>query len=72
MIKNLILGLVGILITSYSLMFIIIYLNLLNMNYSLIDYILYILTHIECLIIFLGIILIIISLRKGKNHELYI
>ena len=67
MIKNLILRLVGILITSYSLMFIIIYLNLLNMNYSLIDYILYILTHIECLIIFLGIILIIISLRKEKK-----
>ena len=72
MIKKLILRLTGILMTSYGLMFIIIYLNLLKMNYTFIEYLIYILTHAECLIIFMGIILIAISLRKEKDYELYI
>ena len=53
-------------------MFIIIYLNLLKMNYTFIEYLIYILTHAECLIIFMGIILIVISFRKEKDYELYI
>lgn len=72
MIKKLILRLTGILMTSYGLMFIIIYLNLLKMNYTFIEYLVYILTHAECLIIFMGIILIVISFRKEKDYELYI
>lgn len=72
MIKKLIMLILGIFITSYSLMFIIVYLNLLNMGYSLIDYLKYILTHIECLIIFMGILLIYKSIRKDKKHELYL
>lgn len=58
--------------TSYGLMFIIIYLNLLKMNYTFIEYLIYILTHAECLIIFMGIILIAISFRKENDYELYI
>ena len=72
MIKKLILRLTGILMTSYGLMFIIIYLNLLKMNYTFIEYLIYILTHAECLIIFMGIIFIVISFRKEKDYELYI
>lgn len=72
MIKKILLCLVGIFLTSYSLMFIIVYLNLLNMGYSFIEYIKYIFTHIECLLIFLGILLIYISLRKDKKYELYL
>ena len=72
MIKKILLCLVGIFLTSYSLMFIIVYLNLLNMDYSFIEYIKYIFTHIECLLIFLGILLIHISLRKDKKYELYL
>ena len=72
MIKKLLLGLTGIFITSYSLMFIIVYLNLLNMGYSFIEYLKYIFTHTECLLIFLGILLIYISQRKDKKYELYL
>ena len=57
--------------TSYGLMFIIIYLNLLKMNYTFIEYLIYILTHAECLIIFMGIILIAIYFRKENDYELY-
>ena len=56
----------GVFICAYSLMFTIIYLNLLKMGYSFIDYLKYISTSFECLIIFLGIILIWISLRRKK------
>lgn len=62
----------GVFLTSYGLTFIIIYINLLNMGYTLLGYIKYILTHFECLIIILGIILLYLSFeRKGKN-ELYL
>ena len=58
----------GVFFTSYGLTFIIIYLNLLNMGYTLFGYIKYILTHFECLIIILGIILLYLSFeRKDKN-----
>ena len=53
--------------TSYSLMFIIIYLNLLKMGFSFLDYLKYIFTRFECLMIFLGIILIYLSFRKEKK-----
>ena len=72
MIKKILLCLTGIFLTSYSLMFIIVYLNLLNMGYSFIEYLKYIFTHIECLLIFLGILLIYISQRKDKKYELYL
>lgn len=58
----------GILLTSLSLMFIIIYFNLINMGYSFLDFIFFIIKRFECLMIFLGIILIVISmkLKEGK------
>ena len=36
------------------------------------DYLKYIFTHTECLLIFLGILLIYISQRKDKKYELYL
>lgn len=51
-------------------MYIVIYLNLLRMGYTLIEYVKYTLTHFECLKIFIGIILILLSFKKGYKHEL--
>lgn len=64
MLKRIVCFILGIILTSYSLMFIIIYINLIKMGYSFIEYIKYIFTRIECLLIILGIILIIVSFKK--------
>ncbi len=58
--------LVGIMLSSYSCMFIIIYLNLLKMGYTFIGYTKYISSKIECLLLIPGIILLIVSLRNIK------
>ena len=67
MLKKIVCFILGIFMTSYSLMFIIIYLNLLKMGFSFLDYLKYIFTRFECLMIFLGIILIYLSFRKEKK-----
>ena len=54
----------GIIISSYSLMFWIIHLNMVIIGKSLVEYILYSLTHIETLLLFLGLYLIIVSIFK--------
>lgn len=64
MIRHILLFILGILLNSISLMFIIIYLNLLKMNYTFIEYLKYIITNIECLLFIPGILLIKISLKK--------
>ena len=56
---------------SISLMFIIIYLNLIKMNYTFIEYIKYIFTHLECLMLIPGIIMIYISLKNSiKKYKM--
>jgi len=70
MLKRIFCFILGIIITSSSLMYIVIYLNLLRMGYTLIEYVKYTLTHFECLKIFIGIILILLSFKKGYKHEL--
>lgn len=70
MITKIFLILLGIILISYSLFFIIIYLNLLNMGYNIYEYIKYIFTNIECLFIFVGILIIYLTLRRKKN-EIY-
>lgn len=72
MLKRIIYFILGIIITSSALMYIVIYLNLLRMGYSMLDYIKYVLSSIECTKIFIGIILIILSLKKGRKNELYL
>lgn len=66
MVKKIIMFIIGVIISAYSVMFIIIYFNILNMGYSLIDYMKYIIKKPECIIIILGILLICLSLRKEK------
>lgn len=57
----------GILLTSISLMFIIMYLNLINMGYRFFDFFYFIIKRIECLMFFLGIILIVVSMNLKKG-----
>ncbi len=73
MLKKIFCFLLGMFLTSYSLMFIIIYLNLLKMGLSFFEYLKYIFTRYECLMFFVGIILICISMRKDKKkYELHL
>ena len=54
----------GVLLTSIGLTCIILYLNLLVMGYSLIKYLIYIITHFWTLLFFIGIIMIYIGIKK--------
>lgn len=57
---------IGILLTGFGLTFIIIYINLLSIGYTFINYVNYISRRWECLLIIPGVLLIIYALRKGK------
>lgn len=57
----------GVILSSIGVSFIIIYLNLLNMGYNFFQYVKFISSKLECLIVFLGLILIYISLHKGRG-----
>lgn len=50
-----------------GLSYILIYLNLLVMGFSFFDYLKYIFTKKECLLFFLGYILIIVLIKKGNK-----
>jgi len=54
---------IGIILSSVGLSFIILYLNLMVMNYSFIEYLIYILTHLSTNIFFIGIIIIYLSIK---------
>lgn len=69
MLKKILFFILGIYLCSISLMFIVIYLNLLKMNYTLIQYLKYIVTHIECLVFIVGVILIKISLKRSIKYN---
>ena len=57
----------GIILSSIGLTYIIIYLNLLLIGFSFIDYLEYVFTKIECLLFFVGYILLIILIKKGNK-----
>ena len=59
----------GIYLISVSISFIIIYLNLLSLGYSLMDYINFITRRYEVLSLFLGITLVVISLNKCIKND---
>lgn len=64
----------GILFSSYALTFIIIYLNLLSMGYTFLEYVNFIIRKAECILLLFGIFLIIISMfkRKEKKDDIYL
>lgn len=66
MIIKLLILLISVFLISLSITFDIIYLNLLTMGYSFIDYVNFIIRRWECLIFVLGIILLYFIIRKDK------
>ena len=65
---------IGIILTSTSLFFIIVYLNLINMGYSFLEYVNFIIRRIECINLIFGILFMFLSLkkRKEKKNDIYI
>ena len=60
----------GIILCSISIFFIILYLNLFTMGYSFLDFVKFINTRLECLLFYIGVILIIYSLERKIKYEL--
>lgn len=60
---------IGIILTSYSLVFWIMDLNLLTIDKNILEYLLYCLTHLETIILFLGLYLLkdIIIKRPSRS-----
>ena len=55
----------GLMVVGFT--YIIMYFNLFAMGYSIIDYLCFIITKLECLVLVVGLILIIISIYKGDK-----
>ena len=58
-------------LTVIGLVYIILYLNLLTIGYNFKEYVNFIIERIECWYSIIGIIIMLISIKGGKN-ELYI
>lgn len=65
--KKLILNILGLSIIIISSVYIISYLNLLNIGYKFIEYVYFITRKIECIIIVLGIFILISNNKGGKK-----
>lgn len=61
---NLVLYLIGILLCSISISFIIIYMNLINFGYNFLEYVKFISSKVEVLVLFLGLVLIYIGIKR--------
>lgn len=69
MISRVFLFLFGFILMSIGFMYMIIYLNLLSFGYSFSEYLIYIFTQVECLLVIVGFIIVLFSLfRKEKKH----
>lgn len=66
MIIKLLILFISVILISLSITFDIIYLNLLTMGYSFIEYVNFIIRRWECLIFILGVILLYFIMRKDK------
>ena len=67
---NLLLLAIGIFLGSTGLMFIFLYLNLFTFGYSFFEFVQFISTRIECLLFFLGLILIFFSMKGWIKNVL--
>lgn len=73
MIFRMLVFLVGFGITSISLSYIILYLNLLSFGYNFFEYVKFISRRFECLMVFLGVIMMVLSvIINGGKNELYL
>lgn len=69
---RIILFLIGFGLTTIGFVYIICYLNLLNIGYNFLEYVNFIIRRIECINAFIGIIIMILCLTIGGKNELYI
>ena len=67
---RILLYIIGIILTSIGLFFIIIYLNLLTIGYSFSDFVKFISRKVEVWLILIGIICIALSLERWIKNEL--
>ena len=67
---HLLLYILGIILTSLGLFFIIIYLNLLTIGYSFLDFVKFISRRVEVWLLLIGIICIVLSLERWIKNEL--
>ncbi len=66
--KKVLLAILGIFFVSIGIFFSILYLNLFNLGYSFLEYVYFISSRIECLIIILGILILYFSVHeKGEK-----
>lgn len=64
--------LIGFGLTTIGFVYIICYLNLLNIGYNFFEYVNFIIRRVECINALIGIVLMILSLSIGGKHELYL
>lgn len=64
--------LIGFGLTTIGFVYIISYLNLLNIGYNFFEYVNFIIRRVECINALIGIVLMILSLSIGGKHELYL
>lgn len=72
MLLKIFLFLLGFGLTTIGSVYIICYLNLINIGYNFLEYVNFIIRRIECLNFIFGIILIILSITLGGKNELYL
>ena len=72
--NRIILFILGLIMSSMGLSYIIMYLNLLVIGYSFIDYLIYIFTKLECIIFFVGYILLLLSIviKSRKENDIHV
>ena len=64
--------LVGFGLTVIGFVYIISYLNLLSIGYNFLEYVHYVIRHLECLNAVFGIIIMFFALYKGEKNDIYI
>lgn len=62
--------LTGFILSSISLTFIILYLNIINLGYTFLDFLNFIIRKWELYLLFIGIILMIIAFRKDRKNDI--
>ena len=62
----------GVLLCCTGLLFIMLYLNLLTMGYSFLQYVNFIIRRFECACLVIGVILIFLSFERWKTNELFL
>ena len=72
MFLRIIIFLFGIILTVIGIMSLILYLNLLSFGYSFLEYVNFIIRKFECISLFIGLIIIWISISYRRKDEIHL